>query len=55
LAAVTIASMLAYTKTHILFYSFLSYFFLIMTTVVVLIVAYNTLKHMMKKEICIME
>jgi len=55
LAAVTIAAMLAYTKTNILFYSFLSYFFLITTSIVVLIVAYNTIKHMMKKEICIME
>lgn len=55
LAAVTIASMLAFSKTGLVFYSFLSYFFMIMTTVVVSIVAYKTLQYMMKKEICIME
>lgn len=55
LAAVTLSSMLAFAKTHIVFYSFLSYFFLIMTTLVVLIVAFRTFQHMMKKEICIME
>lgn len=55
LAAVTIASMLAFTKTSLVFYSFLAYFFMIMTTTVVLIVAYKTLQNMLKKEICIME
>ena len=55
LAAVTIATMFAYSKTSIVFYSFLSYFFLIMTSIIVVIVAYHTLKHMMRKEICIME
>ena len=55
LAAVTIASMLAYTKTNLGFYHFLSYFFLVITTIVVLIVAFRTFQHMMKKEICIME
>lgn len=55
LAAVTIASMLAFSKTNFIFYSFLSYFFLIITTLVVCVVAFKTLQHMLKKEICIME
>lgn len=55
LAAMTIASMLAFQKTQILFYNFLSYFFLIFTTIVVIIVAIKTIQHMLKKEICIME
>lgn len=55
LAAVSIASMLAYSKTNLVFYIFLSYFFMILTTLVVLIVAFKTFQHMRKKEICIME
>lgn len=55
LAAVTIASMLAFNKTNIVFYNFLSYFFLAITSVVVIIVAIKTIQHMLKKEICIME
>jgi tellurite resistance protein len=55
LAAVTISSMLAYHKTGYGLYSFFSYLFLIITTIVVLIVAYRTLEHMKKREICIEE
>lgn len=55
LAAVTIASMLAYKKTSIVIYSYFSYFFMFITTVVVILVAIRTLQHMLKKEICIAE
>jgi tellurite resistance protein len=55
LAAVTIASMLAFKITHIILYSYFSYFFMLVTTLVVVIVAVRTIQHMMKKEICIAE
>ncbi len=55
LAAVTIASMLAYKVTGIALYSVLAYIFIAVTTVVVAIVAVRTLQHMRKKEICIQE
>lgn len=55
LAAVTIASMLAYKMTHIAIYSYFSYLFMFITTLVVIIVGYKTIQHMFKKEICIAE
>lgn len=55
LAAVTISTMLAYHKTGYALYSILSYAFLGITTIVVGIVAYQTLIHIKKKEICIEE
>lgn len=55
LAAVTIASMLAYKVTNIELYSYLSYLFITITTFVVLVVFIRTVQHMMKKEICIEE
>jgi tellurite resistance protein len=55
LAAVTIASILAYKMTNIVLYSYFSYFFMLITTLVVLIVLVRTIQHMMKKEICIEE
>ncbi|MEA3354344.1 MAG: SLAC1 anion channel family protein [Campylobacterota bacterium] len=55
LAAVTIASILAYKITNIEIYSYFSYFFMVVTTLVVLIVAVKTVLHMFKKEICIAE
>ncbi|MEA2027382.1 MAG: C4-dicarboxylate ABC transporter, partial [Campylobacterota bacterium] len=55
LAAVTIASMLAYKMTQIALYSYLSYFFMFITTAVVLLVGVRTIQHMLKKEICIAE
>jgi tellurite resistance protein len=55
LAAVTIASMLAYKITQIAIYSYFSYFFMFITTVVVLFVGVRTIQHMFKKEICIAE
>lgn len=55
LAAVTIASMLAYQKTGVVLYSYFSYFFMLITTLVVLLVGVRTVQHMIKKEICIAE
>jgi tellurite resistance protein len=55
LAAVTIASMLAYKMTQIAIYSYFSYFFMLITTVVVIFVGFRTIQHMFKKEICIAE
>jgi tellurite resistance protein len=55
LAAVTLASMVAYNLTKIIVYKYFSYLFLIITTLVVFFVAYKTLQHIFKKEICIME
>ena len=55
LAAVTISTMLAYHKTGNAAYNILSYLFLAVTTIVVLIVAYQTVIHMKIREICIQE
>ncbi|RXJ60172.1 SLAC1 anion channel family protein [Candidatus Marinarcus aquaticus] len=55
LASIALASMLMYEQTKVAFYSYISYFFILFVSLVVLIVAYNTIKHMFKKEICIME
>jgi tellurite resistance protein len=55
LAAITLASILMYQLTHFAFYEYLSYLLLLITTFVVALVAKETLTHMYKKEICIME
>ena len=55
LAAVTISTMLAYKVTKISFYSYLPYFFIAITTIVVGIVAVRTIEHIIKKEICVQE
>jgi tellurite resistance protein len=55
LATIALASMLMFEQTNSPFYAYLSYFFILFLTIVVIIVAYNTLKHIAKKEICIME
>ncbi|MDD2896700.1 MAG: SLAC1 anion channel family protein [Aliarcobacter sp.] len=55
MAAITLATILMYELTNYWFYSFLGYFLMIVTTIVVLLVARQTLIHMKKKEICIME
>ena len=55
LAAVTIASMLAYKMTSIIVFSYFSYLFMFITTVVVILVAFRTIQHMFRKEICIAE
>lgn len=55
MAAITLATILMYELTNYWFYSFLAYFLVFITTIVVLLVARQTLIHMKKKEICIME
>lgn len=55
LATIALASMLMFEQTNSPFYAYLSYFFILFLSIVVIIVAYNTLKHIAKKEICIME
>ena len=55
LAAVTLASILAYTKTGVILYSYFAYLFMLVTTIVVLIVGVKTIQNMLKKEICIEE
>ena len=55
MAAITLATILMYELTNYWFYSFLAYFLMFITTIVVLLVARQTLIHMKKKEICIME
>ncbi|PLY05309.1 MAG: C4-dicarboxylate ABC transporter [Arcobacter sp.] len=55
MAAITLATLLMYELTHESFYGFLSYFFLIITSVIIFLVAKETILHMFKKEICIME
>ncbi len=55
LAAITIASMLAYHLSGFLTYKIFSVFFLAVTTVVVSIVAVRTVEHMIKKEVCVQE
>ena len=55
MAAVTLSSILMYDLTNKPFYIYLSYLLTIITTLIVMFVAYKTLKHIFKKEICIME
>ncbi len=55
MAAVTLATILMYELTHYWFYSVLSYVLMVITTIVVFLVAKQTIIHMNKKEICIME
>ncbi len=55
MASMALATLLVYSVTEEIIYFYLSYFFVFCVTAVVFIVAYNTLKHIMKKEICIME
>jgi tellurite resistance protein len=50
-----LATLLVYSISKEIIYFYLSYFFIFCVSAVVGIVAYNTLKHIMKKEICIME
>ena len=52
LAAVTIASLLAFKITHLVLYKSFSYLFLSITTIVVLIVIYQTIKNVKAKTIC---
>ena len=55
MAAITLASILMYELTHYWVYSALAYFFMIVTTIIVFLVARQTIILMNKKEICIME
>lgn len=55
MAAITLASILMYDLTHKFFYGLLSYILMIATTVIIIVVARQTIIHMTKKEICIME
>ena len=55
MAAITLASILMYELSHYWFYSFLSHILIVITTIIVFLVARQTIIHMNKKEICIME
>ena len=55
MAAITLATILMYELTSYSFYGFLSYFFILITTIIVFLVAKETIVYMNKKEICIME
>lgn len=55
LAAITLATILMYELTNSFFYAFLAYIFTFITSVIVFLVARQTILHMRKKEICIME
>lgn len=55
MAAISIATILMYQLTHENLYSILSYIFMVITILIVLLVAKETIVHMLKKEICIME
>ncbi|RXK00929.1 C4-dicarboxylate ABC transporter [Arcobacter sp. CECT 8986] len=55
LATITLATSLMYEVTKKDIYQYFSYLFIFVLTAVVLIVAYKTIIHMLKKQICIME
>jgi tellurite resistance protein len=55
LAAITIASLLLYERTHFEFVYFLCYFLLSLLNIVFMIVLYNTLKNIKQKNICVAE
>ncbi|NKQ40416.1 MAG: C4-dicarboxylate ABC transporter [Sulfurovum sp.] len=55
LAAMSIASMVMYYETKELFPMYMSYIMLLVTTLMTALVLYQTIKHMLKKEICIQE
>ncbi|RXJ82768.1 SLAC1 anion channel family protein [Arcobacter sp. F2176] len=55
LASMTISTLLLYSINKEIIYYYLSYFFIVCTTCVVGIVAINTIKDIVKNEICIME
>jgi tellurite resistance protein len=55
LAAVTIASMLAYKLSSLVVYKYFAYVFIVVTISIVTLVAIKTIQHMIKKEICIAE
>ncbi len=55
MAAVTLSSLVMYSLTKSNFYAILSYVLASLTAVIVFLVAKETIAHMRKKEICIME
>ena len=55
MAAITLATVLMYDLTHKNFYGILSYVLMTITTIIIILVARQTIIHMRKKEICIME
>ena len=55
MAAVTLSSLVMYELTEKWFYGLLSYILMAITTVIIYLVAKQTIIHMNKKEICIME
>lgn len=55
MAAITLATLLMYELSHNLVYAMLGYFLAFVTTFIVYKVAKETIIHMSKKEICIME
>lgn len=55
MAAITLSTILMYELSSKWFYGFLAYFLTFITTIIVILVAIETVKHMRKKEICIME
>ncbi len=55
LTAVTIASMLAYKVTQVIFYKYFALLFMAISTLVILLVAITTIKNMLKGKVCIQE
>ena len=55
MASITLATILMYELTSYWFYGLLSYILMLITSIIVYLVASQTLAHMMKKEICILE
>jgi tellurite resistance protein len=55
MAAITLATILMYDLTHKNFYGILAYVLTTITTIIIILVARQTIIHMTKKEICIME
>jgi tellurite resistance protein len=55
LTAVTIASMLAFKLTKLVFYKYLAFIFMTVATVVILLVLITTIKNMLQGKVCIAE
>lgn len=55
LAAITIATTLAYHLSHFVLYYYIALALLAITTLVVFLVAFRTVEHMLKKEVCVNE
>lgn len=55
MAAITIANIVAFKITNSLIYKNFSYILICATTIIILIVAYQTIIHIIKKEICVIE